>query len=121
MRHILLVDDDPVFLAAMAKALGLGGYRVTTADHVAPALAVLEDAENKPDALVTDLVMPQSVHGVALSRMARLRHRAIPTVYLTGYDLPDIDEQLDGPLLRKPVEPEQLIAAIEAEVARRAP
>jgi hypothetical protein len=63
--------------------------------------------------------MPQSVYGVALARMARICHRGMPTIYLTGYDLPDITEQLDGPLLHKPIEPERLIAAIEAEFARR--
>jgi CheY-like chemotaxis protein len=118
-RHILLVDDDPIFLASMADALRFSGYRVTTAEHFSTALNTVEGAE-KPDVLVTDLVMPRSVNGLALGRMVRLRHPRVATVFLTGYNVPALEQEAFGPELRKPVEPAQLIAAIEAECARRA-
>jgi CheY-like chemotaxis protein len=117
-RHILFVDDDPVFLSSMAEALRREGYRVTPAGHFNPALTALEDATDKPDVLVTDIVMPGSVNGVALARMARLRHHKISAVYMSGYDIPGVDREAFGPVLRKPMEPAELIAAIEAEFAR---
>ena len=118
-RHILLVDDDLVFLALMAEELRLSRYRVTTAGHFVPALNLLEGPD-KPDILVTDIVMPRSVNGVALARMARLRHPSIATVFLTGKSVPELEQMAFGPVLRKPIRPSQLTAAIEAECARRA-
>src|ERR1700744_3922607 len=92
-RHVLLVDDAGVFLAAMAKVLRQAGYRVTAAEHFSAAISALEDVDNKPDLLVTDIAMPHGVNGVALGRMARIRPQAMPIVSLTGYDFPRIDEQ----------------------------
>jgi two-component system cell cycle sensor histidine kinase/response regulator CckA len=117
--HILLVDDDPIFLASMAKALRRSCYRVTTAEHFTAALNLLESPD-KPDILVADIVMPRSINGIALARMARLRHPSVATIFLTGYVVPESEQMSFGPLLRKPIEPAQLIAAIEAELARRA-
>lgn len=118
-RHILLVDDDPVFLSSIAEALQQSRYRVTTAEHFAPALDLLESTD-KPDILVADIVMPHSINGVALARMARLRHPSIATIFITDHYLPELEQMAIGPVLRKPVDPAQLIAAIEAERARRA-
>lgn len=118
-RHILLVDDDPIFVAAMAEALRLSRYRVTTAEHFTGALNTVEGTD-KPDVLVADLVMPRGVNGFALARMVRLRHPSVATVFITGHNLPAAEQEAFGPVLRKPIEPAQLIAAIEAELARRA-
>jgi|ERR1700722_9474848 CheY-like chemotaxis protein len=118
-RYILLVDDDPIFLASMATALRQSRYRVTTAEHFDTALSVLESSD-KPDILVTDIVMPRSINGVALARMARLRHPKMATVFIAGHSIPGIEPETFGPLLSKPIEPAELIAAMEAEHARRA-
>ncbi len=109
-----------MFLSAMADGLRKAGYRITEARHFSTALEALENADDKPDALVVDIVMPDSVNGIALGRMARLRNRAIPIIYLTGYDVPGVQDLASGPLLRKPLEPERLMAAIEAEFAKLA-
>lgn len=65
--HALLVDDDPVFLLATAEMLRRAGFRVQTADHFNPALSILEGTDS-PDVLVTDIVMPSSINGIALAR-----------------------------------------------------
>ena len=118
-RHVLIVDDDASFLAAMAAALRQAGYRVTTAEHFSTALNALDDRDNAPDMLVTDVVMPSSINGIALGRMAHMRYRDMPVVYVTGFDLPVNDQAGLGPLLRKPIAAEQLIEAIEAEFSKR--
>lgn len=118
-RHILLVDDDPLFLASMTQALRQNRYRVTTAEHFAAALDLLESAD-EPSILVADLVIPRSINGVLLARMARLRQPSIATIFVTGYRMPDMEQMALGPVLQKPVEPAELIATIEAECARRA-
>ena len=58
----------------------------------ATALEVLE-AERPIDLLITDIVMPGSVNGIALSRMARLRRRDLKVVYLTGYNVPGVENE----------------------------
>lgn len=54
--------------------------------------------------LVTDAVMPDRVNGIALSRMARLRRRYIRVVCITGYNIPGVDREALGPILRKPID-----------------
>jgi hypothetical protein len=66
--RILVVDDDPAFGDATARVLRAAGFKVFLApDH----RVALEDLEStRPiDLLITDIVMPDRVNGVALSRM----------------------------------------------------
>ena len=57
MSHtLLLVDDEPNFLRALATNLGGAGYDVETAATVEAALAAAR--EGRFDALVVDLVLP---------------------------------------------------------------
>ena len=50
--------------------------------------------------------------------MARLRRPDIKIIYLTGYNIPGIDKETNiGPVLRKPIEAEELVRAIAAELA----
>ena len=106
-----MVDDDPAFGDATAKMLRAAGYEVFVArDH----RLALEDLEStKPiDLLITDIVMPERVNGIALSRMAQMRRPGLKVIYLTGYDIPGVEEEGVGTLLRKPVDEGQLLAEV---------
>jgi CheY-like chemotaxis protein len=59
-----------------------------------------------------DIVMPDSVNGIALSRMARLRRHDLKVIYLTGYEIPGADREALGPILRKPVDNQELLDEI---------
>jgi two-component system response regulator HupR/HoxA len=61
--HILIVDDDAFFRATVADALGGLGYRLSFAEDVQAALALLR-AESV-DVVVADHVMP-GLPGLAL-------------------------------------------------------
>lgn len=115
-HHILVVDDDDVFAQTLGMVLRADGFRATTATHFDAALEALEDTD-EVDLLLTDIVMPGSVNGLALSRMARMRHKDLPVIYLTGFDLPGVDREALGPILRKPVKNEALITAIRDALA----
>jgi len=70
--RILVVDDDPACGDSTARVLRAAGFEVFLApDH----RLALEDLEStRPiDLLITDIVMPDRVNGVALARMARMR------------------------------------------------
>jgi DNA-binding NtrC family response regulator len=103
------VDDDIVFSEATARVLRAAGFEVSVAPDHRLALEDLESA--RPiDLLITDIVMPERVNGVALSRMAQMRRPGLKVIYVTGYDIQGVDDEVDGPLLRKPIDEGQLVA-----------
>ena len=109
--RILVVDDDPAFGDATARVLRAAGFEVFLApDH----RLALEDLEStRPiDLLITDIVMPDRVNGVALSRMAQMRRPGLKVIYLTAYDIPGVEDEAAGPVLRKPIDDERLLAEV---------
>jgi CheY-like chemotaxis protein len=67
--------------------------------------------------LITDIVMPDRVNGVALSRMARMRRPELKVIYLTAYDIPGVEDDTIGPVLRKPIDDEHLVAEVRRALA----
>jgi CheY-like chemotaxis protein len=114
--HILIVDDDRLFTDTIGLSLRNAGYQVSAAHHFNEALPILEQSP-PPDLLLTDIVMPHSVNGTALARMARMRNRNIRVIYMTGYDIRGIDHEALGPVMRKPVSDDQLLATVAAELS----
>ncbi len=115
-KHILLVEDDAPLGAALGASLRRAGFEVTVATDFRVALEVL-DATRPVDLLLTDLVMPASVNGIALSRMARMRRHDMKVVYMTGYDIPGVEKQALGPILSKPIDAALLVSEIERAFA----
>jgi CheY-like chemotaxis protein len=114
--RILVVDDDPAFGDSTARVLRAAGFEVFLApDH----RLALEDLEStRPiDLLITDIVMPDHVNGIALSRMARMRRPELKIIYLTGYDIPGLEDEAVGLVLSKPIDDEQLIAEVRRVLA----
>ncbi len=105
---ILLVEDDEIFAATAGRILREAGYSVRVAPGFREALDVLDGAQPL-DLMMTDIVMPQQVNGVALARMGHMRRRGLKVIYVTGYDIPGLEEQAEGLILRKPVSEEQLL------------
>jgi CheY-like chemotaxis protein len=114
--RVLLVDDDQVLAEALAQVLRGAGYLVQLAPDYRLALEVLE-SDAPLDLLVCDIVMPDRVNGLALGRMARLRRPELKIIYITGHDIPGIEDEALGPVLRKPIDNDLLIAEIERVLA----
>jgi CheY-like chemotaxis protein len=115
-KSILVVDDDEVFREATAGVLRSAGYDVSVAPGYRLALEILET--DKPiDVLLVDIVMPEGINGLALARMARLRRPYLGVIYLSGYDIPGIEREALGQVIRKPVDDEQLLQAM-ADILR---
>ena len=75
------------------------------------ALEILEGDE-RIDLLLTDVVMPDRLKGLALSGMARMRRLDLRVIYISGYDVPGLEHEALGTLLRKPISDELLLAEI---------
>ena len=114
--RILLVDDDAAFGDAAARVLRAAGFEVCLAPDYRLALEDLEST--RPiNLLITDIVMPDRVNGVALSRMARMRRPELKVIYLTAYDIPGVEDDAIGPVLRKPVDEDRLAAEVRRVLA----
>jgi class 3 adenylate cyclase len=83
--HILVVDDDGLNRALLAKNLEHDGHRTTAVDNGFAALALLE--AERPDVVLLDVVMP-GLDGIeVLSRMkADADLRDIPVIMISGVD-----------------------------------
>lgn len=114
-KRLLVVDDEPNLLRAVAAVLRGENFEVTAARNGREALLAV--AQNVPDLIVSDVRMP-GIDGYALARKLRAApHSAmIPIVFLTARD--ETEDRIEGfragvdVYLTKPFEPDELIAVI---------
>jgi CheY-like chemotaxis protein len=116
------VDDDADGREVLTALLEVEGAKVTSAGSVRPALDVLDGM--RPDVIVSDIGMPDE-DGYTLLRRVRARGLerggAVPVIALTGYVNPEDRAGLLAvgfqATLRKPVDPDELVAAITSLTA----
>ncbi len=116
---ILLDEDNRLIAATMTAALERAGWRVLRAESVAQARRVL--AAQAPDLTVLDLELPD---GRGLDLVDDIRAANSSFAVLSAYDDAQfVDEAVrHGAVgyLVKPVEPKQLVPAIEAALTQAA-
>jgi PAS domain S-box-containing protein len=81
---VLLVEDDAGVREAAARALRGGGYRVITADGADAAEAAIQEVEESPAVLVTDVVMPATT-GRELADRMRATRSGLRVLFLSGH------------------------------------
>ena len=119
--RVLIADDDAANRDAMTKLLEGQGHLVTVATDGVEALAQLDDAEF--DAIVTDLHMPR-LDGRGLYEAVAGRSPALARrfVFVTGDDgragSQAFLQQVPQPVVRKPFELTDLLAAISEVVPK---
>jgi len=115
-RHILVVDDDRLVLAALAEGLRIAGYRVTGVASGEDALGITDT----PDLALLDVRMP-GMSGIELGRKLR-EQGGVPFLFLSAYGDQEIVKQAaeEGALgyLVKPLDIQQIVPSIEAALAR---
>jgi len=79
---ILAVDDEPEMLETLEEILSGAGYEVKTATESPRAFELI--AGDKPDLIITDLVMPE-VDGIDFLERVKAHYPHIPVILLTGY------------------------------------
>ena len=114
-KRLLVVDDEPNLLRAVAACLQAEGYEVRTARSGQDALVSL--AELIPDLIISDIRMP-GMDGHALVHRIRASPRTalIPVIFLTAKD--QRMDRIEGfrtgvdAYITKPFEPDELLAVI---------
>lgn len=117
--YLLLVDDDPDFIAAARMVLEAAGYDVRTAGSSREALARLQ--ESPPALVLLDLMMETPLAGLVVARAIRADRRlrdlpilAISAIRSTEWatSLPDRAELPFDDLVDKPLEPQLLLEKV---------
>ena len=117
--HLLLVDDDRLILTTLASGLRASGYRVSTAESVDDAQALLTSGV-RPDLVVVDMHMPGRDGLELAQRLRDLEH--LPFLVLSAYSDPATVERAAqlGALsyMVKPLAISQIRPTIEAALRR---
>lgn len=119
---LLVVEDDPATLAALAQSLQSAGYAVTQESDGARALALT--ARTRFDLVLSDVNLP-GADGFTLCRRLRAAGATTPVILLTSRDS-EIDEALGLELgaddyVTKPFSTRVLLARIAALLRRARP
>ena len=117
--RVLVADDDPELLEAMAATLSATGADVVLASTGVELLEAL--AEEGPfDLVITDVSMPWMT-GLQVAATAREAGLEVPLIVMTGLDDASLPRRVGAlgeaaTLLRKPFDTAQLERAIAALV-----
>jgi two-component system cell cycle sensor histidine kinase/response regulator CckA len=110
LPRILLVDDEPVVLLLMRRALTEAGYEVLPATNGMEALELAAAVRPAVDAVITDLQMPQ-MGGEALAAALRQADPNLPILFVSGFKRGQ-SPALPGPVLAKPFSSDELVSVI---------
>ena len=119
--HILIADDEPLYLRTTAELLRKAGFQCTCAPNGTAALEAL--AREAFDVVLSDLNMPGNLK-LELLREGRTNWPDIPLIVVTG--APSLPTAIDSvrlgisDYLLKPVKFEDLLSSIRRALAHRA-
>jgi CheY-like chemotaxis protein len=120
VKHILLVDDEPVLRSVLRQFLEFSGYEVVEAGDGAGALALAR--ERRPDIVLTDLLMPQQ-DGLDFCRELRSDAELfdVPVLFVTARNADVAQreemERVGNGFVVKPFEPDHLLRTIASLLA----
>lgn len=122
--RIMMIDDDPDFVAGIRAILEKAGYKVDAAYNPKDGFQALQSGNY--DLLLLDIMMGRGAEGIALARKIRKdpKLREMPVLIITGIreqiaflfpgqavhpNFVDVDE-----LVEKPIEPNLLLEKVSA-------
>jgi CheY-like chemotaxis protein len=118
-ESVLLVDDEPDLRALTAEWLGQLGYRVAAVGGPKAALAAMESG-TAFDLLLSDVIMPGGMDGVALVKKARERVPGLPALLISGFMDMQVGTELPCEVLQKPFRQAELAQAVRRALAAQA-
>ncbi|HWD68631.1 MAG TPA: response regulator transcription factor, partial [Solirubrobacteraceae bacterium] len=119
-RTVLVVDDEPTITEVVARYLQRAGYRTAIAADGAQALVAA--AEQRPDLVVLDQMLPKLGGLEVMRRLREHDHARVPIILLTAKG--EESDRITGLRLGaddyvvKPFSPAELVARIDAVLRR---
>ena len=115
---ILVVEDDPALRNLYRSLLRQEGYPVIDVEDGVAALRALE--ATRPAAIVLDLALPR-LDGRDVHREIKSNDRTkdIPVIVVSGHDTSDLRDAEFACILKKPLNPDTLLSAVEECIRRR--
>jgi CheY-like chemotaxis protein len=107
------VEDNPEVLAVCVSMLEQLGYETFAVSGAAAALDVIE--KKNFDLVVSDVVMPGGMDGVALANAIRARRPELPVLLATGFS--PSASHTDHPIIRKPFDISELSRTVARLIA----
>ncbi len=122
-RVVMLIDDEALLVKVLSRFLARS-HRVVTATSVDEALALVRGGTD-PDVLLCDLMMPGKSGADFYGALAHERpDLAARVTFMSGGGanerLDDFRRTVDRPILRKPLEPEAVLAWVDQQLAATA-
>ena len=119
-EKVLLVDDEPDFLEAMAARMQVRGLDVTTTTSTIDALSLAESGHF--DVIIMDLMMPEMAGLEALKALKDLKPES-QIILLTGYATREIEAEAlklgAVDLIEKPADIERLLEKIKEAQSKK--
>jgi len=114
---VLIVDDEPSIREFLAFALSNQGFRIITASDGEEALRVV--AQESPDLVLTDLMMPRMDGYQLIERIRRQRRPvgAIMIIAMSAVSIASAHPPAANLFLSKPFEVDQLVASVRSLLA----
>ena len=114
---ILVVEDEPLILIAVADDLRDAGFSVLEAWNAAEAIRLLE-ANANVGVLFTDIDMPGSMDGVRLAAVVRERWPPVHIIVTSGKRIPEVEALPPGSaFIVKPYMPHAVVEAVRSRSA----
>lgn len=116
--RVLVVDDEPNSLTALAQLLADDGFIVETAADGLEALPKVRAFA--PDIMIVDVEMP-GLNGLDLVRKVREDAAELPVILMSGHDehaVATAQVDLRASYIGKPLEFDQLVSAIHRELEK---
>jgi signal transduction histidine kinase/CheY-like chemotaxis protein len=116
--RVVLVDDNDEVRTVTAAFLEDAGFLVDQANSAHAGLEVLERGD--ADILVSDLIMPGGMDGLAFANEARRRWPELPVILVSGYSASAARAtELGYTLYMKPFDMAELVRGIQAHLGSR--
>jgi len=122
-QAVWVVDDDQLTRTAILAVLTELGYETRGFGNAEELYTALVDGAAHPQLLVLDQRLPdEGGSTIVHSLRERPQYRDIPVIFLTAID----DEEAErlsaiAPVVRKPFDVDELVAAVKAQVAPEGP
>ena len=91
-QSILVVEDEKEVRELVNQVLLNAGYQTNMADSAEMALTILNDARQRFDLIVTDIVMP-GMNGMELGKQVNILHPGMKILYMSAYTNESFSEE----------------------------